>query len=401
MTVTALDERRLMSATDVAAACHVSTSTVSRWRLAGIGPAPVGQVGRTVLYDADQVTAFATLRLGGHDIAAPYEVIAPPDLSREDWLAFRKVGLGGSDAAAAFGLDPYRSEFTLWLEKTGRWNEDDAGEAAEWGNRLEPYVMRRYADAHPEVAVIPAPGMLRSKSHPVMLANLDRFAVTQAGEVEVLEAKAPGLRQAKHWPEDELPDHYVVQVMHYLAVTGAPRARVAALIGGQTYIERTVERDDELIAVMQQRLTAWWQRHVIEDVPPDVDGTGRTAAILGRLYEVDPESVADLPVEADDILLALADVKAQAASLDDERGLLENRLKELMGPCELGLRNGRQVVTYKQNGTFAPTRFEKDHPDLARRYATTKPALDTKALAKDHPEIYTTYRGRVLRPKEL
>lgn len=400
MTVTALDERRLMTATDVAAATGVSTSTVSRWRLAGIGPAPVGQVGRTVLYDADQVIAFATLRANTTGDVA-YDVIAPADLPRADWLAFRKAGLGGSDAAAALGLDPYRSPYTLWLEKTGRWDEDDAGEAAEWGTRLEPFVVRRYADAHPDVAVIPAPGILRSKRWPCLLANPDRFAVTQAGEVEVLEAKAPGLRQAKHWPEDELPDHYVVQVLHYLLVTGYARARVAALIGGQTYVERTVERDEEAIALLAKQLTAWWERHVVRDEPPAVDGSERTAGILGRLYQVDPESVAELPDEVDEILTGLADVKAREADVKDQRGLLENRLREVMGPIEVGLRDGRQVVTYKRNGTFAPKRFETDHPDLAAQYTTTKPAIDTKALERDHAGIYANYRARTLRPKEL
>jgi len=45
------------------------------------------------------------------------------DLSREEWLTVRKGGIGSSDAAAAVGLNPYKSPLELWLEKTGR----DAG----------------------------------------------------------------------------------------------------------------------------------------------------------------------------------------------------------------------------------------------------------------------------------
>lgn len=41
-------------------------------------------------------------------------------ISREDWLAIRKQGIGSSDAAAACGLNPYQSMLELWMIKTGR-----------------------------------------------------------------------------------------------------------------------------------------------------------------------------------------------------------------------------------------------------------------------------------------
>ena len=50
-------------------------------------------------------------------------LVGTKELSRDDWLAVRKHGIGSSDAAAAVGLNPYKSQLELWLEKTGR----DAG----------------------------------------------------------------------------------------------------------------------------------------------------------------------------------------------------------------------------------------------------------------------------------
>ncbi len=47
-------------------------------------------------------------------------LIKTKELPREEWLATRKQGIGGSDAAAAVGLNPYKSQLELWLEKTGR-----------------------------------------------------------------------------------------------------------------------------------------------------------------------------------------------------------------------------------------------------------------------------------------
>ena len=47
-------------------------------------------------------------------------LVATKQLLREDWLAVRKKGIGSSDAAAAVGLNPYKSQLELWMEKTGR-----------------------------------------------------------------------------------------------------------------------------------------------------------------------------------------------------------------------------------------------------------------------------------------
>ena len=47
-------------------------------------------------------------------------LISTKELPREDWLEVRKQGIGSSDAAAAVGLNPYKSQLELWLEKTGR-----------------------------------------------------------------------------------------------------------------------------------------------------------------------------------------------------------------------------------------------------------------------------------------
>ncbi|CAG9257981.1 hypothetical protein BDI4_570036 [Burkholderia diffusa] len=48
------------------------------------------------------------------------KLVKTADLSRDDWLAVRRTGIGGSDAASAVGLNPYMSALELWLDKTGR-----------------------------------------------------------------------------------------------------------------------------------------------------------------------------------------------------------------------------------------------------------------------------------------
>ena len=51
-------------------------------------------------------------------------------LTREQWLAIRKLGIGSSDAAVAVGLSPYKCPLSLWLEKTGRKEPEDISHKA-------------------------------------------------------------------------------------------------------------------------------------------------------------------------------------------------------------------------------------------------------------------------------
>lgn len=73
-------------------------------------------------------------------------LVGAKQLPREDWLAVRKQGIGSSDAAAAVGLNSYKSQLELWLEKTGRntslpkLDPQDEESPTYWGNILEPIV---------------------------------------------------------------------------------------------------------------------------------------------------------------------------------------------------------------------------------------------------------------------
>lgn len=59
-------------------------------------------------------------------------------LSREEWLRYRKQGIGGSDVAAILGISKWNSAISLWLNKTNQ-TEDDTQEnlcCGRYDNRL-------------------------------------------------------------------------------------------------------------------------------------------------------------------------------------------------------------------------------------------------------------------------
>src|SRR6056297_2040778 len=164
----------------------------------------------------------------------------------EQWHKNRKLGLGGSDAAAAIGLNKWKSSYDLWLEKTGQIENNVDNERMYWGTVLEDVVAKEFTSRTGK-KVRKTNKMYFSEEHPFMLANIDRKVV---GESAILECKTTSAYNNKAWQDGEVPESYLVQVMHYLAVTGYERAYIAVLIGGQRFEYTSVERDEELIEMI-------------------------------------------------------------------------------------------------------------------------------------------------------
>ena len=94
------------------------------------------------------------------------------NMAYEDWLEYRKQGIGGSDASVVCGINRYKSPVELWMEKTGQLLAQEAGEAAYWGTQLEALVRAEFTKRTGiEVKIVSQ--LLQSEEHPFMLANLD------------------------------------------------------------------------------------------------------------------------------------------------------------------------------------------------------------------------------------
>ena len=153
-----------------------------------------------------------------------FEVIEASDHGR--WLHNRSVGIGGSDAAAVVGLNPYKSNIELFEEKTGRTVSEDISDKpyVKYGTEAEPHIRALFALDYPEYEVIYHENrILRSKRWPFMQASLDGELVDRrTGRKGILEIKTTNILQSmqrEKW-KDRIPDNYYCQILHYLVVTG-------------------------------------------------------------------------------------------------------------------------------------------------------------------------------------
>lgn len=306
-------------------------------------------------------------------------LVQTKDLPREDWLQIRRTGIGGSDAAAAVGLSPFKSQTELWLEKVGRDANlpkpapSDTTAPVFWGSMLEPIVAAAYTlkTGH---RVRKVNAVLRHPEVPFMLANLDR-EVVGVPDVQILECKTAGEFVARHW-QDGVPEYVQLQVQHQLAVTGKRAADVAVLLCGQQLVVYRIERDDELIARLIQLEAEFWHRYVETDTPPPGDGSESADRALRCLYPRDSGGTVDF---SDDRQLSatfadLVAVREQIETLEVAAAKLKQTIQSAMGDASRALFDTGEV-TFKRSKDSTSTDLERllaDHPELAQQYAIPK-----------------------------
>ena len=326
-----------------------------------------------------------------HSMAPPRRAASPPthrpalklvktqDLSRDQWLSVRKGGIGSSDAAAAIGLNPYKSPLQLWMEKTDRdgnlpqIDPNDESSPVYWGTLLEPIVAAHYTrrTGH-RVRRINA--VLQHASHPWMLANIDR-EVVGAADVQILECKTAGYHGARLW-EEGVPEYVQLQVMHQLAVTGKQAADVAVLICGQELRIHRIERDEALIGHLIELEARFW-RHVKTDTAPPADGSDSAATALKALWPRDAGTTLDLSddLEMSAVFSDLVAVRALLASTEAREEQLRQRIQQRMGEASVATFDSGEVrwKRSKDGSALDTERLQAEHPELARQYASIRP----------------------------
>lgn len=291
---------------------------------------------------------------------------------RERWLQLRQSGLGASEIASVLGESPWLSAIELYAQKIGidTGNDLDEVEHVYWGNRLEPAIALGYQDRTGR-PVEHRSALLRSTDHPWAMCTLDAVTTDgRPGDPWPLEIKNVGVHNAHEW-EDGPPRHYVLQLLHQMLVTGAPRATAAALIGGQRLVWLDVERDEIEIRRIVHAGRIFWTECVEKGVCPKPDASESARRALGALYRdrPDPESLVQLPgslIELDD---ELHELKLTAGVIAKRRNEIENLIKAHIGSYEYGVLPTGAVWSWKQQTRAEHTVAESTFRVL-RRHAS-------------------------------
>lgn len=286
--------------------------------------------------------------------------------------------IGGSDAAAVLGLSRWKTPLEVWAEKTGQVEPKDLSDSIpiEVGNELEDLVCKMWTKRTGK-ALRRVNETLVHPNYPYIRGRIDRRVV---GEDTIFEAKTASAWKAKEWEGEEIPQEYIIQCQHYMAITGAAKCEIAVLIGGNAaFVYKTIPRDAKIIAELVHREAEFWVKYVEPKVMPMIV-TKNDSDILFELF---PEGDDGEPVQLDDTANALIEGwEAMKQDLMNIKGQVDrqgNEIRALLKDKTVGVTDKYRVSWKNQ---------------ITRR-------LDTDKLKDEQPEIVEKYskvsKSRVLR----
>lgn len=290
-------------------------------------------------------------------------------MCKEDWLLLRKNGIGGSDASAILGLNPYKSILEVYMDKiTPVITKEDLRqtESQYWGTILEDVVANEFSN-RTGLEVVRCNYMLQHPRYPFMIADLDRIVTD---ENVGLECKTASEYKAGDW-EDGVPDYYFAQVQHYMAVTGFDGFYVAVLIGGNKFRYFYVERDEEYIEHLIKKEKEFWH-HVQTKTAPEPDGSKATQEYIDNLFPVPVNETVNLSNDIDILLFERDELQKKMKKLEKDLRKIENTVKQKMGEAEKAYTDNWRISWVTVNSTRLNTKkLQAEHPEIYEKYVTT------------------------------
>lgn len=188
-------------------------------------------------------------------------------MTKDEWLAKRKQGIGGTDISALMGVNPYATAIDVFFDKTTETTHDVDSMPKRRGRYLEPFVAELFAEATDSTLF---PNGYDIYSHPLedfMLATPDYLYSNFIHEKDILEIKTAVGVGAKKW-YDGIPEYVGLQLQQQMYVMGKNSITLATLIDDNfNYIE--IQRNDDIIAQMVLVATDFWYNNVLANKIPE------------------------------------------------------------------------------------------------------------------------------------
>ncbi len=295
-----------------------------------------------------------------------YRKISTANMSRREWLMLRKTGIGGSDAGAICGVNPFSSPLKIFKDKTSLEIEEQDRESLRQGSDLEDYVAKRFMEAT-GLKVRRSNYMYQSLQYPFMLADVDRLVVSEDAGLECKTVNAFG---ADKWKDGKIPLHYVLQCYHYMAVTGKRTWYIAAVILGTGFVHKKLVWDDELIRQLIETERNFWLENVTKGILPEPDGSDVSNEIINQYFHTAKKDSAIELVGFDGRLQRREEILSKISELEKEQNQIEQEIKMYMKDHELALSNHYRVSWSNVESTRLDTKkFKEEHPEMFSDYA--------------------------------
>ena len=296
------------------------------------------------------------------------KLVSTLGIEKKEWLRYRKGGIGGSDAGAVCGLNPYRTAMEVYYDKTSDEIEEIDNEAMRQGREFEEYVARRFMEATGK-KVRRANALYYDERYPFMYADVDRLVV---GENTGLECKTASPYMADQWKGGKIPLSYQIQCYHYMSVFQADAWYIAVLIYGKEFQFHRIERDEAVISDLIHIEKNFWKDHVEKKILPEPDGSKVADNVIAERFK--KSQGISLPLMGfDEKLKRRQELVEIMARMETEKKKIEQELKLYLGEAEIA---------------------ENEHFRVSWKTVNSS-RLDEKLLKAEMPETYEKYKKSV------
>ena len=312
-------------------------------------------------------------------------------MNHRDWLTARKTGLGGTDIAAIMGIHPYKTAMSVYAEKLELIEPGIPTPAMKLGLALEPVIAKLYTEETGE-RLIKAPfARMFSDKFKWVIGSPDRL--THDKEL-VVELKSVGARSAWRFGAhgtSEVPKEYFLQVQWYLMILNLGLGHLAALIGGNEFRIFNIESDKELQDMMLDLGARFWTDHILKKVPPPPSGLPVDTALIKRLNQQSSGEMKAAFPETEELMISLAEAKAQRDFQERKIAEFENRIKLEIGDAD-GIEGLNYIATWKKTKDGTNIDWEKVAKDL-------RDALEYDAGKDMADNMFETYIREHTKPR--
>ena len=323
---------------------------------------------------------------------APQILVGTEGLPREQWLEYRRKGIGGSDAAAVLGISPFRTGRDLYYDKLNIVTADDAENwvQLEVGTLLEPLVAKIFAHKT-GYKIYRRPFMFQHPLYPWMLADLDYLVELPDGSNAILEIKTTNYNARENWwynGEEIVPIYYESQGRHYMAVMDMDEIFYCCLYGNNEdeVIIRHLYRDREYEQEMVYLEREFWHDHILTRIPPPYteDGSLILESLRRRLGAADKTIPAiQLDNDLSATMLRYLRLQEQKQQVETQAKTLDTEMQRLKGQMVAKLGGSCMAM-----GEYGGTQYTISYNPVSRTGITKDNLQKLKLL---HPDIYDEY----------
>lgn len=309
---------------------------------------------------------------------------------KEKWLEVRRTGIGGSDSAAARGRSTWKTQLEIYNEKVlGKSENTIDWVTSAHGHILEPLI-RTIFEKKTGYPVYRVERMLRHPFFPFLIADVDGICKLPDNTYAILEIKTTSPWNLSEWKNNGIPDVYIQQGRHYMAVLNLDKVYFICYYGNSSkdVMIRMIKRDYKEEAAMINELEKFWYNHILKRIPPK-----SLSVPLGEMENAVKKYKNYIPVQRLDkdfekVITAYLEEKEKKVGADKEK------IQKLESQIVVKL-DGLECVTFKGEGSCYTVSYKKEQP---RRIIT---AENLELLQFQHFDIFEKYTTEVNRKSTL